>query len=105
MKAFYLGLQREQIGNTQDGSKEKTRGSGARVIQFEELWAKVTEGKKKVVATLIEYKIANRNLQDKLAQEELTLLAALRGNQQVELDVKQLRAEKTCLAQLRKRMS
>lgn len=59
VKPFYLGTQEEQVVGTQNGSMERTGGSASQTMEPEELLAKVTEKMKQVVATVIEYKIAN----------------------------------------------
>lgn len=47
------------------------------ITALAELLAKVTEGKKRVVATLNENKRANGTLKDNAVQEELTSIAML----------------------------
>lgn len=55
MTPFYLRSREELVENTQNGSMERTKGSASRIVEFEELMAKVTEQKTKVVATPNEY--------------------------------------------------
>lgn len=64
--------------DNQNGSMERTGGSESKIIEPEEFLAKVVEGRKQVVASLYQYKVANVNFQDKLVKEELTSLATLR---------------------------
>lgn len=52
MTLFYLGLQDEQVGGTDDVSRDWMGGSLSRVIELEELLAEVTEEIKQVFANL-----------------------------------------------------
>lgn len=58
--------------DTQDKSMVRTKGSATRIIEPEELLAKVSEEKEQVHATLNEYKMANKTLHHKLEKEDLT---------------------------------
>lgn len=76
--------------DTQVGSMKRPRDSASRMTELEKLFAKVTEENKLVVDTLYENKGANNSVQDKLAKEQLTSLAALRQYDLLELEVQQL---------------
>lgn len=60
---------------------------------LEESFAKVCDKNEHVLTILNEYKIDNENLEQKLANKELTSVARLRQYKQMELEFQQLRAE------------
>lgn len=79
--------------DTHDAITESTGDSASRIIELGELSANVTEETKQVFATLSEYKVVSRNVQDNLAKEDLTSMASLRENKRMQLEVQQLRAK------------
>lgn len=78
----------------QDGSTESVGDKASKIIQIEELLAKVSEKKKQVLATRNEFRKANKSLQDEVAKDELTSFATLHEYMRVELEVQPLMAKK-----------
>lgn len=65
--------------------------SASSIKELEESLSKVTEQKSRVDITLYEYKLENKNLQEKPANQQLTSLSALREYKRADLNVQQLR--------------